>query len=337
MKDSSSPTITCANDVCPIKEFHAVCILPSAVTKTPKKWYCPHCRKLPEFKPGQQKKEVKGLPKVQPPKDLSVCKETVCICKSKPVEGEKLLKCHNDSCENGSYFHLPCLQYKIMPNNSKTTWLCQWCKCKDIKHEKSKAISSEKADNILITKVTVGQTEKYARSGEVAERDFALIKARDGWMNDVIVHQAQALLKKKNPLIEGFQWPTLGPVRNYDIVSSEFIQIIHTGNSHWVWVSSVGCQENEVKVYDSLYNNLLSSEIEQRVDCMLGGVPCNITVASVQQQQNGFDCGIFAIAFATCLTLGQDPTLVEFNIPQMRRHLYKCIESGNMELFPTLS
>ncbi len=153
----------------------------------------------------------------------------------------------------------------------------------------------------------------------------------------MIIHQAQVLLKKKKPMIERFQRPTLGPVRNNDIVTSEFIQVIHTGNSHWVSLSSVGCQENEIKIYDSLYNNILSSEVEQQVDCMLGGVPCKVTVASVQQQQKGFDCGIFAIAFATRLTLGQDPTSVEFNIPLMREHLYRCIESGNMELFPTIA
>ncbi len=119
-----------------------------------------------------------------PPKDLSVSKVTVCICKSKLIVGEKLLKCHNDSCENGSYFHLSCLQYKRMPSNCKTTWLCQWCKCRGIQHEKPKPISLEKVHDVLITKVTIGQTEKYARSGEVTERDFALIKAKDGWMND---------------------------------------------------------------------------------------------------------------------------------------------------------
>ncbi len=122
-----------------------------------------------------------------------------------------------------------------MPSNSKTTWLCQWCKCKGKQHEKPKPISSEKADDLSITKVTPGQAEKYARSGEVTDKDFALINAKDGWMNDVIVHQAQVLLKKKNPMIEGFQRPTLGPVRNYDIVSSEFVHIVHTGNSHWVF------------------------------------------------------------------------------------------------------
>eukprot|EP00794_Sanderia_malayensis_P001230 gene1230-1353_t len=110
-------------------------------------------------------------------------------------------------------------------------------------------------------KVTIGQTEKYARSSEVTERDFALINAKDGCMNDVIIHQDLVLLKKKNPMIEAFQRPTLGP------------------------------------------------------ETVTGfGVPCKVTVASVQQQQNGFDCGIFA-AFAKCLALGQDPMSVEFNIP----------------------
>ena len=32
--------------------------------------------------------------------------ERTCICKSKPVEFEKLLECKNKSCDNGRIFHL---------------------------------------------------------------------------------------------------------------------------------------------------------------------------------------------------------------------------------------
>ena len=45
---------------------------------------------------------------------------------------------------------------------------------------------------------------------------------------------AQVLLQEINPLIEGFQRPTLGPVRNFSIVSGEFMQLFHTGQNHWV-------------------------------------------------------------------------------------------------------
>lgn len=54
----------------------------------------------------------------------------MCVCKSKPGESEKLLQCHNESCENGRFFHLNCLKYKRMPNNGQTTWICPSCRKK---------------------------------------------------------------------------------------------------------------------------------------------------------------------------------------------------------------
>ena len=48
----------------------------------------------------------------------------------------------------------------------------------------------------------------------------------------------QVRLQKINPLIEGFQRPTLGPVRNFSVVSDEFVQLLHTGQDHWVCVIS---------------------------------------------------------------------------------------------------
>ena len=62
-----------------------------------------------------------------------------------------------------------------------------------------------------------------------------------GWLTSDIVHKAQVLLHEENQSIEGFQRPTLGPVRNFDVVSGEFIQILHTGSAHWVCVSNIGC------------------------------------------------------------------------------------------------
>ena len=49
--------------------------------------------------------------------------------------------------------------------------------------------------------------------------------APNGWLDCSIIQSAQVLLQKINPLIEGFQRPTLGPVRNFSIVSSEFVYL----------------------------------------------------------------------------------------------------------------
>ena len=140
------------------------------------------------------------------------------------------------------------------------------------------------------------------------------------------------LLSSENPSIEGFQRPTLGPVRNFDVVSGEFIQILHTGNYHWVCVSSIGCLPGVVNLYDSLYHNIIEDEIEEQVKSLMGG-DCfkDMTVVPVQQQNNGSDCSVFAAAFATCLVNYVPP-----DFPKMRQHLFSCLQNGAIEQFPTI-
>ena len=78
-------------------------------------------------------------------------------------------------------------------------------------------------------------------------------------------------MRQQNPNVDGFQRPTLGPWRNFNVVTSDFIQILHTGNSHWVCVSSIGCPEGQINLYDSLYNNIIATEVEEQVKSLLGG------------------------------------------------------------------
>ena len=60
----------------------------------------------------------------------------------------------------------------------------------------------------------------------------------------------------------------------------------------------------------------------------------SIKVLPVQQQSGYRDCGLFAIAFATEICRGQDPSKSLFIQTQMRGHLFKCITKGNMMPFP---
>ena len=38
--------------------------------------------------------------------------------------------------------------------------------------------------------------------------------------------------------------------------TNNYLQIVHCRSSHWIVVSSIGCQRGEVKVYDSLYDRV---------------------------------------------------------------------------------
>ena len=39
---------------------------------------------------------------------------------------------------------------------------------------------------------------------------------------------------------------------SYDIETKEFIQILHSGLGHWVTASTIGCQEREIYIFDSI-------------------------------------------------------------------------------------
>ena len=53
-------------------------------------------------------------------------------------------------------------------------------------------------------------------------------------------------------------------------------------------------------------------------------------------QSGSYDCGLFAIVFATALALGEKPELFFFDQWNMRAHLRKCFEDGGMKIFPVL-
>ena len=193
--------------------------------------------------------------------------DSVCICQAVPQQSDKLLECHSKDCQSGKFFHLTCLGYKKMPNNSKTTWKCTNCKKSNAKpfHDKSAVPVStgqenpvttttcssqshdsepefieldmynaqdsdsegESADDIEVTMVTTCESERHHSLRNLDVQDYRLIMSPHGWLDVAIIHSAQVLLQKINPLIEGFQRPTLGPVRNFSAVSGEFVQLLH--------------------------------------------------------------------------------------------------------------
>ena len=55
---------------------------------------------------------------------------------------------------------------------------------------------------------------------------------------------------------------------------------------------------------------------------------------NVDGQLNLTDCGVYAIAYATHLAHGLDPTSSLWHHNKMRSHLLSCIEDGKITCFP---
>ena len=125
-RDTGQATVTCTNSACHFHTFHLCCL--AIMSPIPNQWYCPHCRKWPEFKKsrGNNKSTTKAPPTAIA--NGAAALDTICFCKKKAELDDKLIECHNDKCGSGKYFHVSCLGYKKLPNNSKTTWMCVNCR-----------------------------------------------------------------------------------------------------------------------------------------------------------------------------------------------------------------
>ena len=171
---------------------------------------------------------------------------------------------------------------------------------------------------------------------ELTQTDRDTLLSSIAWVTDSIVNAAQSLLKKANPRMAGFQSVALGLTMSFDVEPGEFVQILHSGHGHWLTISTVGTQHPEVQVYDSMYT-CCPTACKTQIASLLATNHSAIELKymDVQMQSGGYDCGLFAIAFATALTYGSQPGLFLFDQEKMRRHLRKCFEDGQITPFPT--
>ena len=87
-------------------------------------------------------------------------------------------------------------------------------------------------------------------------------------------------------------------------------------------------------MYD--FHDIISDEVEDQTNHLLGGSLVGLNFVPVQQQSNGSDCGVFAIAFATCLVLESDPRQVTFDVNGIRHRLASCLRDRAISMFPCL-
>ncbi|XP_065682327.1 uncharacterized protein LOC136095537 [Hydra vulgaris] len=119
----------------------------------------------------------------------------------------------------------------------------------------------------------------------------------------------------------GLQDPIKGKVMSFDPCPSKpFVQILHDGNIHWVCITT----------YDLLRLR------EHAPSYTVHKKKIVIKVLPVQQQTNGVDCGLYAIAWARQVleTNGIPPSTHMFEQNEMRNHLLNCILNNQLDVFP---
>lgn len=159
----------------------------------------------------------------------------------------------------------------------------------------------------------------------------------NGWLTDNIVFAAEQLLYQQHPYISGLQDPCLQLTRTFDVQGSrEFIQCLNMSGNHWITISSVGCDADTIKVYDSM-NLGLTSTLKTTVADLIhtSSKSFSILYMNMQYQIGGNDCGLIAIASACSICNGQDPSALKFIQDAMRPHLVDAFLKKKLMPFPT--
>ena len=142
------------------------------------------------------------------------------------------------------------------------------------------------------------------------------------------------LIKKQFPDQNGLQsTQILAKNLQWQSSNSDFVQILHVSQSHWVCSSNIFSSPEVCDLYSHLSTSAhLPVKLLQYMKCQSPSF--KLRHIDVQHQSGGQDCGLFAIAFMYALCTGKDPHLCSFDQLQMRCHLHSCLQSQTMSEFP---
>ncbi len=173
---------------------------------------------------------------------------------------------------------------------------------------------------------------KVVRRGSYRVPSLEEIRSGE-WLNDSHIEAVSILLKAHFPDKSGLYDPKLGQDLAFPVTKPPLVQIVHVAD-HWLTVE--GVSPSVARVYDSM-NYTTSMDTQSQIAAVMQCMAASITleVQNVQLQIGSSDCGLYAIAYATDLCYGNNPSNLRYNQSKMRSHLIKCLEGQKMTPFPS--
>ena len=171
----------------------------------------------------------------------------------------------------------------------------------------------------------------------LSHTEHRIVCSQRGWLTDRIISAAQMLLLQFYPSMAGLQPPVLQNAFAFQVHSGEFVQIVHVRNNHWCVVSTVGCDNGVVCVYDSMYKTASKDLVHLIASMVYSNLhDTKIVMMDVEKQSNGSDCGVLSIAYAFDICSDLNPCEVRFDPSRIRQHLATSLQKCQVSRFPTV-
>lgn len=162
-------------------------------------------------------------------------------------------------------------------------------------------------------------------------------------LSDLHINLAQRIFKEQFSHINGLESTLLQGKKKKKFTLTKHmvknkLQIIHClERHHWIAASTVNNAPKEIAVMDSLFKSI-DQETKLTISNLFQptGSSDQLKIKSIktQRQKGNKDCGLFALAMATAIAFGKDPSKVTFCQESMRAHLVSCLNIQNFSLFP---
>ena len=121
-----------------------------------------------------------------------------------------------------------------------------------------------------------------------------------GQLSDRHINYAQTLLQKQFPLVQGLGNTLLQSRKPLQAIK-QGLQILHDRGNHWLVASNIGCPENTINLYDSVFSNVSDGTWKVIQNLFQATNSTAISMVDMQKQTGGNDCGLFAIAVTVTL------------------------------------
>ena len=164
----------------------------------------------------------------------------------------------------------------------------------------------------------------------LSERDRNIIESGN-LFEDQHMNFVQRLLKQQFPQFNGLRL-TLLQKQPHSEPTTNALQILHIKGNHWV-VATTKVKGKAVYVYDTLFSSVdqaTAGVIKTNFRCNVQ----NIQLLPCQKQVGGSECGPFAIAIATSIAFGEDPSKRIYAQDKMRNHIVTCFVNKQLQVFP---
>ena len=139
-------------------------------------------------------------------------------------------------------------------------------------------ISSEEED----TNMRNATCNEYIK---LSKEEEEVIKNKE-MLTDISTDACQRILRKQFSVRSGIKNTILGQKLMFKEQNEKSVQILHNGSFHWLTVSNINCEKNEINYYDSLFHGKIKDHIKMQV-CNLYKCPEDEVVIKVRicQQQ----------------------------------------------------